>query len=103
RVALGRIAVGRRYLRRHQLARRGRHGAERQRRRQCLGSPADFMAENGSADRDRHQSVILVFGHDALVMKWVKKRTPWVADFGPSRAIGLYRDGKALGGVVYYN
>jgi RimJ/RimL family protein N-acetyltransferase len=45
----------------------------------------------------------LICGRDELVAAWVKRRTPWVTSFDPCKAIGVYREGRALAGVVYYN
>jgi hypothetical protein len=50
--------------------------------------------------------VRLLFGHDALVARWVSLHIPHMggADFGPSSAIGVVDDqGLIRAGVVYHN
>lgn len=47
----------------------------------------------------------VLFGADDLVRAFVQARIPEARDngFGPSTALGVVRDGKLLGGVVYSN
>ncbi len=45
----------------------------------------------------------LAFGVDAAVAAWVRDRLPIPRDFGPCAALGVMRDGRAVGGVVFSN
>jgi RimJ/RimL family protein N-acetyltransferase len=46
----------------------------------------------------------LVFGNDAIIAEFVRRRVPEVIDtgFGPCTTIGVIRGKKLLGGVIYH-
>jgi RimJ/RimL family protein N-acetyltransferase len=45
---------------------------------------------------------MLIFGSDELIARWVGKQLG-IKDFGPSKAIGVVREGKIIGGAVFNN
>jgi RimJ/RimL family protein N-acetyltransferase len=45
----------------------------------------------------------VLFGADQIVSEFVKARIPNIKDFGAHTALGVIRQGKLIGGVVYNN
>ena len=45
----------------------------------------------------------VLFGADGPISDWVHKRLPGHPNFGPCAALGIVRDGQAVGGVVFHS